>query len=453
MSTLTRLPIVSLVGRPNVGKSTFFNRIVGGQRAVVHDLPGVTRDRHEAEARWRETPFILIDTGGLVPNARTGMTAAVRRQTEVAFHESDLILFLVDGLEGPTPLDKEIAEAIRACGRPFLFVVNKIDTQRAESESWEFGDFGMGELFTVSSSHGRGIGDLLDAIIDRLPTGKKKKGADEVVSLALVGRPNVGKSSLVNRLLGEERMIVHEMPGTTRDSIDTEFTYDGTRIRLVDTAGLRKRSKIDDGVEYFSSVRTQRAIERCEVAGIVVDAHEPLGHQDAHIASLAHVAGKSVILLLNKWDLVEKETKTADEQAKEARRRLPHIRYAPIMFVSALTGLRVSKIPTLARQLARERKRVISTSELNRFLEAMEKKYQPPASKRVGKPPRIYYGTQTGVGPPVFTLFVNEPLAFATSYRRYVINSLREALGFEGCPIDVRYRARRPQTRSGEPQK
>ncbi|TPW04026.1 MAG: GTP-binding protein, partial [bacterium] len=253
----------------------------------------------------------------------------------------------------------------------------------------------MGELFTVSSSHGRGIGDLLDAIIDRLPTGKKKKGADELVSLALVGRPNVGKSSLVNRLLGEERMIVHEEPGTTRDSIDTEFTYDGTRIRLVDTAGLRKRSKIDDGVEYFSSVRTQRAIERCEVAGIVVDAHEPLGHQDAHIASLAHVAGKSIILLLNKWDLVEKETKTADEQAKEARRRLPHIRYAPIMFVSAMTGLRVAKIPTLARTLARERKRVISTSELNRFLEAMEKKYQPPASKRVGKPPRIYYGTQT----------------------------------------------------------
>jgi GTP-binding protein len=453
MATLTRLPIVSLVGRPNVGKSTFFNRIVGGTRAVVHDLPGVTRDRNEAEARWREIPFTLIDTGGLVPNARTGMTAAIRKQTEVAFKEADLILFLVDGLEGPTPLDQEIAEAIRASGQPFLLVVNKVDTQRAEAESWEFGDFGMGEVFTVSSAHGRGIGDLLDAIVDRLPTGKKKKGADELVSLAFVGRPNVGKSSLVNRLLGEERMIVHEEPGTTRDSIDTEFTFDGTRVRLIDTAGLRKRSKIDDGVEYFSSVRTQRAIERCEVAAIVVDAHEPLGHQDAHIASLAHVAGKSVILLLNKWDLVEKETKTADEQAKEARRRLPHIRYAPIMFVSAKTGLRVAKIPALARQLARERKREITTSELNRHLTAMEQKYQPPASKRVGKPPRIYYGTQTGTAPPVFTLFVNEPLAFAASYRKYVINSLRESLGFEGSPIEVKYKARRPTKGSGDSRK
>jgi GTP-binding protein len=442
VNVLTRLPIVSLVGRPNVGKSTLFNRIVGGLRAVVHDQPGVTRDRHEAKANWREVPFTLVDTGGLVPDAKTGMTARIRKQTEVSLAEADLILFLVDGIEGPTPLDRDIAAAIRATGRPVLLVVNKVETDIVEAQAHEFAGLGLGVVWPVSASHGRNIGDLLDAVLERIPTGRARTHG-ETISLALVGKPNVGKSSLVNRLLGEERMIVHDEPGTTRDSIDSEFTFDGTRFRLIDTAGLRKRSRIDDGVEYYSSVRTQRAIERCEVAAIVIDASQPLGHQDAHIASLAHEAGKGILLLFNKWDLVEKETKTANEQSKESRRRLPHVRYAPILYLSAATGLRVSKIPAMARELARERRREIPTAELNRALESIEQRYQPPGNKRVGKPPKVYYGTQTGTAPPVFTLFVNEPKAFATSYRKFLANALRDALGFEGTPVGVRYKARR----------
>ena len=442
MATLTKLPIVSLIGRPNVGKSTFFNRLVGGKRAVVHDLPGVTRDRHEATANWRDVPFTIVDTGGLIPGAKSGMTAAVRKQTERALTETDLILFVVDGIEGVTALDEEIAEAIRRSGKPALLVVNKVETDRSETAAYEFAALGMGEVHAVSSEHGRGVGDLLDAILERIPNTKVETETD-VVALALVGRPNVGKSSLVNRLLGSERMIVHDEPGTTRDAIDSHFTYDGTRFRLIDTAGLRKRSRVDDGVEYFSSVRTQRSIERCHVAGIVIDATEPIGHQDAHIASLAHEAGKASLLIFNKWDLVEKETRTADEQAKEAHRRLPHIDYAPILFVSARTGLRVAKIPGVARDLARESRREISTAELNEALEEMQARLQPPGSKKVGKPPRIYYGTQTGTAPIKFTLFVNNPQAFAPHYRRYLINSLREHFGFKGSPVFLSYRARR----------
>ena len=442
MSTLTRLPIVSLIGRPNVGKSTFFNRLIGGMKAVVHDMPGVTRDRNQADTSWQEIPFTVVDTGGLIPDAKTGMTAAIRRQTEKALEGSDLLLFMVDGLEGPTALDGEIAEALRRTGRPCLLVVNKVETNRAEQQSHEFARLGMGPIFAVSAAHGRGVGDLLDAVLERLPTGKPK-AYEELVRLAIVGKPNVGKSSIVNRLLGEERMIVQDEPGTTRDAIDSEFTFDGTRITLVDTAGLRRRSHIDDGVEYFSSVRTQRSLERCDVAVIVIDASETIGHQDAHIASLAHEAGKGVIIAFNKWDLIEKETKTANEQTKEARRRLPHVNYAPVIYISAKTGLRVSKIPGLARDLARERRREITTSELNNVIEKIVAKYQPPASKRVGKPPRIYYGTQTGKEPPSFTLFVNDPRGFASHYRNFLINQFREAFGFSGTPVVLRYRSRR----------
>lgn len=442
MPTLTRLPVVVVIGRPNVGKSTFFNRVVGGMRAVVHDLPGVTRDRNEAIATWREIPFTLVDTGGLIPDAKSGMTAAVRRQTERALTEADLLLFLVDGLEGLTALDRDIALAIRRSGRPCLLVVNKVETARADGGVHEFAELGLGDLFPVSSAHGRGVGDLLDEVVARVPAGRAS-AAGETVALALVGRPNVGKSSIVNRLLGAERMIVHEEPGTTRDSIDSEFTFDRTRFRLIDTAGLRRRSKVGDGVEYFSSVRTQRAIERCDVAGIVVDASQPIGHQDAHIASLAHEAGTGVVLLFNKWDLVERETRTADEQMKEARRRLPHVSYAPILFLSALSGLRVSRIPRLARELARERRRQIPTAEFNAALESIQARFQPPGTRRVTKPPRIYYGTQTDTAPPVFTLFVNDPASFATNYRNYLVNAIREAFGFAGTPVHVRYKARR----------
>jgi len=442
MNVMTRLPVVSLIGRPNVGKSTFFNRLVGGMRAVVHDLPGVTRDRNEAETSWREIPFTLVDTGGLIPDAKSGMTAAIRRQTEKALSDADLILFLVDGIEGPTAVDEDVAAAIRRAGRPFLLVVNKVEHDRGEASAHEFSRLGMGEIFPVSAAHGRGLGDLLDAVVEKLPAGKSKKG-EKPIGLAVVGRPNVGKSSIINRLLGDERMIVADEPGTTRDSIDSLFRYDRTAFRLVDTAGLRKRARVADGVEYFSSVRTQRAIDRADVAIVVIDAHEPIGHQDAHIASLAHEAGKGVILVFNKWDLVERETKTADEQVKEARRRLPHVSYAPVLFVSAKTGLRVAKIPATAKVLAEERSREISTAELNRAIEEIMARYQPPASKRVGKPPRIYYGTQTGTAPPVFTMFVNDPKAFATHYRNFLINAMRDAFGFRGTPIQLRYRARR----------
>jgi GTP-binding protein len=300
----------------------------------------------------------------------------------------------------------------------------------------------MGDIFPVSAEHGRGVGDLLDAVVRSIPT-TQVQAPTEIISLALVGRPNVGKSSLVNRLLGSERMIVHNEPGTTRDAIDSEFTYDGSRFRLIDTAGLRKRSRVDDGVEYFSSVRTQKTIERCDVAGIVIDSSEAIGHQDAHIASLAHEAGKASMLIFNKWDLVEKETRTANEQAKEARRRLPHIDYAPILFVSARTGLRVSKIPGMARELAREATREVTTAEINKALEEIQARLQPPGTKRAGKPPRIYYGTQTGKAPLKFTLFVNDPQAFAPHYRRYLINSIREHFGFKGSPVFLAYRSRR----------
>ena len=437
-----RLPRVAVVGRPNVGKSTFFNRVVGRVEAVVDDVPGVTRDRREAEASWNGVPFLLVDTGGLVPGTEDEMEAAILEQAAMALEEADLVLFLVDAREGVTGLDREIAEKLRPHAAKVVPVANKADGPRQEMAAAEASELGFGNPRLVSAQHGRGIGDLLDEVVSRLPRREASDMEAEEIRVALVGRPNVGKSSLANRLLGEPRLVVHPVAGTTRDAVDVPFRYDGTDFVLVDTAGLRRRSHVAKGVEYYSVVRTQRSVRRSDVVLFVLDATEPITAQDARIASWITEAGKSAVILYNKWDLVEKETGTSEERERRLREKFPLLRKAPLLFVSAKTGLRVSKIPELVREAWKERKRRLSTSELNRILEEAVQRLQPPMRKN-GKPIKLYYVTQLADSPPMLVIFSNAPGELPASYRSYLHNLFRERLGLTSTPLRLHFRARR----------
>lgn len=432
--------IVAIVGRPNVGKSALFNRIAGRRLAIVEGEPGVTRDRIYAECQWQGRRFILVDTGGIDFGAREGFAALARRQAELAVEEADVILFVVDARDGLVAPDQEVAGALRRSQKPVLVVANKVDHRRLVPQAAEFYALGLGDPLPVSAEHGLGIADLLDRMIQLLPAGGEEDEAEDEVRVAVIGRPNVGKSSLVNRMLGEERSIVTEIPGTTRDALDSHVTRDGIHYTLIDTAGIRRRSRIEEPVERYSVIRALRAVDRADVCVLLLDATELVTEQDKRIAGYAHEAGKGMIIGVNKWDLVEKDDKTADRFEEQIREQLGFLQYAPILFLSAKTGQRVHRVFELAHYVANQHALRISTGRLNEVLHQATMRLEPPTDK--GERLRIYYGTQSGVKPPTFVLFVNEPKLMHYSYLRYLENQLRENFGFVGTPIRFRLRKR-----------
>ena len=434
-------PVVVIIGRPNVGKSTLFNRLTGERRAIVGDLPGITRDRIYGEVEWQGSIFSLVDTGGIVPDDEELIPANILKQAKMAIEEASLLLFVVDARAGISPLDEELALRLRSFGKPVFLVANKAETNKVSDEAGEFYRFGYIDVFPVSSEHGAGIGDLLDAIIERLPRIKPVEQKPGETNVAIIGRPNVGKSSLVNRLLGQERVIVSPIPGTTRDAIDTlcEFgmkSGEQVRFRLIDTAGIRRKGKTYEMAEKLSVVMARRHIERADVVLIIIDAIEGVTALDAHIAGYAHEAGRSVILVVNKWDAVEKDNYTMKAYEEKIRDAMKFLDYAPVVFISALSGQRVTRLPEMIAQADRARNIRIPTGELNRFFTAHLE--QPRVTVAGNKHVKVLYLTQAGTRPPTFILFTSGARAkLHFSYERYLINRLRETFDFFATPIKV----------------
>ncbi|MEW6423320.1 MAG: ribosome biogenesis GTPase Der [Bacillota bacterium] len=432
-------PVVAIVGRPNVGKSTLFNRLVGERVAIVEEKPGVTRDRLYKDVEWSGRVFTLVDTGGLDFQETNEISEKTRRQVELAIAEADVLLFLVDARAGLTPADEEIAQALRRSEKPVLLVANK--AEKFAGEHFDFFRLGLGEPFPVSAALGLNTGDLLDKILHALPAPKEEKDSEEAIRIAVVGRPNVGKSSLVNRILGFERVIVSARPGTTRDAVDTPFKHAGRRFLLVDTAGIRRKSKIDEATERYSVMRALKAIDVCDVALVMLDALEGVTEQDKRIAGYVHEKGKASILVVNKWDLLKKDARTADRYREAVYRELLFLDYAPVAFISALTGRGVPQLLNLATRAGEEFSRTVGTGPLNNLLAAAQLRFPPPAHK--GKRLKIFYGTQVKSRPPTFGLFVNDPDLMHFSYLRYLENQLRQAYGFAGTPLRFVLRRRR----------
>ncbi|MGA9115989.1 MAG: ribosome biogenesis GTPase Der [Bacteroidota bacterium] len=431
------MALVAILGRPNVGKSTLFNRIVGRRTAIVDDEPGVTRDRNYAHAEWAGRRFVLIDTGGYVPRSEDLMEAAIREQAEAAVREADCLLLVVDAAEGLLPADRELADILRVSGKPVILVVNKVDSERRESSLGEFYAAGLGDPVAASALGGRRIGDLLDMVVGRLP-GSDAQRSDPRLRIAVLGKPNVGKSSLVNALLGEKRHIVTPLPGTTRDAIDAILRHRGEEILLIDTAGLRRKSRIRESVEFYSALRTLTSIERADVAVILLDAVAGVEHQDLRIVEDVVERRRGTVLALNKWDLVTKDQRTASLMESAVRSRLRRYDYIPMVTVSALTGQRVHKLLDLARAVDGEQKRKIPTSELNRRVQEAVRAF-PPRSKS-GRELSIKYATQVRTQPPTFALFCNEPTMVEETYRRYLENRLREHFPFTGVPLVLSFK-------------
>ncbi len=436
------LPTIAIVGRPNVGKSTFFNRLVGHKLAIVEDTPGVTRDRHYARAEWAGHHFWVVDTGGLEIGEAEPLAAAIRAQVEAAMRESDLIVFLVDGREGPQPMDERIAETLRKSGRPTLLVVNKMDRLPEDLAHHEFWSLGMGDPIPVSAISGKGTGDLLDAIVARFPEPAAAP-EDEALRVAVIGKPNVGKSSLINKLLGEERLVVSELAGTTRDAIDTLLRYHGRELIFVDTAGLRRHARIEPGLEYYASLRSERAIERSDICVLLLDGAEPAAVQDLKIAEMAWRAGRGLIIVVNKWDLVEKETNTAVQYQRKLVERAPQLKYVPFLFASALTGQRAQKVLELVLQVAEQARRRVATAEVNEAFRTLAERQPPPHYR--GMRVKLLYATQAAVAPPTFVVFVNHAKGLTDTYIRYLRNGVREFWPFTGTPIRLRVRGRREE--------
>ncbi len=435
-------PIVAIIGRPNVGKSVLFNRIVGRQDAIVDDAPGITRDRHYADADWYGKRFTIVDTGGLVPDSDEPMESAIERQAQMAVNEADLILLVTDVRAGLTPLDEKAAEVIRRAGNDRSIVVaNKVDNGKLEDEAWEFSALGMGDPVMISALKARGTGELLDMVADRLPDKQPDPPPDGVIKVAVIGRPNVGKSSLVNAMVGKETVIVSDVAGTTRDSIDTKIVRQGVPYLLIDTAGLRRRSRIKSDIEFYSFTRTVRAIDRCDVAVVLIDGVDGISRQDMRIVSQVDEAGKGLILAFNKWDLVNADATSGDAYREVAWKQLRFTDYAPIMFVSAETHRGVTQLVQKVNQVQSMRNTRVGTSELNRAVEQIVALNPPPVTSN-GRHVRVYYGTQASVAPPTFVFFTNYPDSVPEAYRRYLSNQLREAFGFQGTPIRVLIRGR-----------
>ena len=459
-------PMVALVGRPNVGKSTLFNRIVGRRVAIVEDLPGTTRDRLYADAEWSGVDFIVIDTGGLEatgsrrtaaeskPPPLTAQTAGVesglfleqmREQAQIAIAEADVVVFLVDAASGLTASDQEVADVLRRAEKPVILTANKADNARRLADAVEFYSLGLGEPIAVSALHGHGTGDLLDAVVAALPSSEVGEEEDQRVKIAIVGRPNVGKSSLLNRLLGQERVIVSEVPGTTRDAIDMEIEFGGEPVVLIDTAGIRRRGKIAIGVEKYSVLRALKAINRADVCLLLVDAQDGVTAQDQHIAGYILDEDKSVVVVVNKWDAVEKDTHTMAAFTQQVRTALRFMDYVPVLFVSAKTGQRVRQTLEVALQVQAERKRRVTTADLNRLLSDAVA-HHPPKSKSA-KQLRFYYVTQPEVDPPTFVFFVNDREMVHFTYKRYLENCIREAYSFLGTPLRLVFRSRKEDSK------
>ena len=427
------MPIVAIVGRPNVGKSTLFNRLAGFRKAIVEDLPGVTRDRNYVDVDRYETSFTLIDTGGFEPVAKEGLLAQMAEQCRLAVEEADIIIFLLDGKEGLTSSDREIGRLLRRRNKRVLHVVNKIDGPKHEEKIYEFYGLGVDTLYPISAQHNLGIDGIIEALMKLTPTTSLGKEADEQgLKIALAGRPNVGKSSIINRLLGYERIMVHETPGTTRDSIDTPFSLGETRYVLVDTAGLRRKSRISLRLEKYCVVEAIRSIERADIVLLVLDAQEPGTEQDARIGSLVHDKGKGLVLLVNKWDLVEK-TATLATFSEHIRNQLQFLEYAPIVLASARSGWGLSQIFEVVNEIAAEGAKRIPTPQLNRWLQAVTEFHSPPMFR--GRSVRLSYITQGSSRPPTFIIFTNYPAGIPYAYRRYLVNQLRKHFGFHGNPI------------------
>ena len=430
--------IVAIVGRPNVGKSTLFNRLVGRRIAITEDTPGVTRDRIYAEATWLGKYFTVIDTGGLEPDNDDIIMSNIKKQAQIAIDTADVILFVVDGLIGLTTTDKEVGDILRKSGKEVIVVCNKIDTPKTPDEIYEFYELGLGEPEVISAEQALGLGDLLDRVISHFPEDKETDYDEDLIRVAFIGKPNAGKSSLINHILGEERLIVTDIPGTTRDSIDSYFTYDDNKYVFVDTAGLRRKRSIYENVERYSVVRTLAAVDRADLCVLVIDGTEGVTEQDTKVAGYAHDNGKGIIIAINKWDIVEKDDKTYLEFEKQVRESLGFINYAPIVFISAKTGQRVNKLLDLLNAVNNNYTLRISTGVLNDILNQAVLMNQPPSDK--GRRAKVYYGTQVGVKPPKFVIFVNDKELMHFSYIRYLENQIRSQFGFNGVPIQFELR-------------
>ena len=434
-------PLVAIVGRPNVGKSILFNRLIGRRIAIVEDTPGVTRDRIYGDAEWLQYSFTLIDTGGIEPASEDKIAVQMRRQAQLAIETADVILFLVDGREGMTASDEEVAGMLRKSKKPVVLGVNKVDAPKFEEALYEFYSLGLGTPITISAAQGLGLGDLLDEIVHDFPKDIEETD-EERINIAVVGKPNVGKSSLVNALLGEERSIVSDIPGTTRDSIDTPFLFNGVAYTLVDTAGIRrKRSIEEESIERYSVIRSLSAIRRADVVLIVCDAADGLSEQDVRIAGYAHEEGKPSVLIVNKWDLIDKDTNTINAFKKNFLTDLAFMSYVPMLFISALTGQRVSKVMELANEVYQQSCRRISTGTLNDIVNEAVAMTEPPSDK--GRRLKIYYATQAAIRPPTFIVFVNDPEMVHFSYERYLENYFRKSFSLEGTPIRMFFRSRK----------
>jgi len=432
------LPVVAIVGRPNVGKSTLFNRLLGERQAIVHDESGVTRDRHYGESYWNGRDFTIIDTGGYLPDKGNAIVTGIRNQVEIALREADVIILVVDVLQGVTGDDEIVANILRRQKKPVILAVNKSDNADRSWGSPEFYRLGFDDLFPVSALSGTGTGELLDFMVKQLPDPVDQKEEEKWPRLAIVGRPNVGKSSLINALLKDNRCIVTDIAGTTRDSVNSLLEYGGKTYTLVDTAGLRKRSKVHDNIEFYSAIRTEKSIRECDVAVVLVDAEQGFEVQDARLLRLAEQFNKGMIIVLNKWDLIEKETNTSKQFLEKIYQKVPNLKYVPVVTTSALTGQRIHRILEECDTILEEREKKISTSKLNQFLKDITTKRPLPYVR--GHQLTIKYATQVKHKPPVFLFFMNIPKELPANYRRYIENNLRETFGFKGVPITMAFR-------------
>lgn len=430
-------PIVAVVGRPNVGKSTIFNKLTGTKISIVEDTPGVTRDRIFGEVEWLNKYFTIIDTGGIEPESDDVILSQMRNQAMLAVDMAHVILFVVDGKNGLTAADKEVADILRRTKKPVLLVVNKIDAKSQFDNIYDFYELGLGNPIAISGANSMGLGDLLDEVVENFPEGMNTEYDEDVIRVAITGKPNAGKSSILNNILGEERVIVSPIAGTTRDAIDTYFEKDDNKFLLIDTAGIRRRSKVYENVERFSVIRSMSAVDRADVVLIVIDATQGVTEQDTKIAGIAHDEGKACIFVVNKWDLIEKDNKTMGNFRMSVREKFPFMTYAPILFVSAVSNQRIGKILETVVQVSAEQNKRVTTSVLNQVIGEAVMLNQPPSDK--GRRLKIYYGTQTGVKPPTFNLFINDKELTHFSYTRYLENRLRENFGFEGTSIKIEY--------------
>ena len=432
-------PLIAIVGRPNVGKSMLFNKIIGRRLSIVEDTPGVTRDRIYGESDWNGRKFRLVDTGGIEPNTDNQILAFMREQAQIAIDNANVIIFVTDIKTGMTAADQEVAGMLQRSKKPIVLAGNKMDSTGAvDPDFYEFYNLGLGDPIAVSAVHGHGTGDLLDACLQYFPPEDEEEEDSDVIQVAIIGKPNVGKSSLTNRILGQQRVIVSNVAGTTRDAIDSYFENESGKFLFIDTAGMRRKSKVDDAVEKYSNLRSIAAIERADVCLILIDANEGVTEQDTKVAGLAHEAGKACIIVVNKWDTVEKDTNTMDEKTAEVRRDLSYMTYAPVVFISALTGQRVDKLFDMIVAVSNQNSMRITTGMLNNILEDATARVQPPTDK--GRRLKIYYITQVGVKPPHFVFFCNDSRLFHFSYQRYLENQIRAVFGLTGTPIRITIR-------------